>query len=94
MWSEPLTEPRLNEPGVYRSICVELDVFALVVSAIMNSGDLDESLAFANASASSLSATLAGHAAQPAEEEKSGAAQNNPHTSVVFSDVSCARAFK
>ena len=31
----------INDSGVYRSVCVEMDVFGLAVCAIMNSGQLD-----------------------------------------------------
>ena len=34
-------EPIINDSGVYRSICVEIDIYGLAVCAIMSSGDLD-----------------------------------------------------
>lgn len=41
IWAEPLQEPQVNNPGLYRCACVELDVYGLAVSAIMVSADLD-----------------------------------------------------
>jgi hypothetical protein len=41
VWSDILTESIIQESGVYRSACVELEVFGLVVGAIMGSSILD-----------------------------------------------------
>lgn len=41
IWAEPLQEPRVNNSGVYRSACVELDLYGLAVCAIIVSNDLD-----------------------------------------------------
>ena len=41
IWSESLVEPTINESGVYRSICVELDIFGLAVCSIVSSSELD-----------------------------------------------------
>ena len=41
VWSESLSEPHISEPGVYRNLCVELEIFGLAVAAIMTSGMLD-----------------------------------------------------
>eukprot|EP01039_Chlorochromonas_danica_P000441 gene441-475_t len=41
IWAEPLQEPRVNNPGVYRSACIELDLYGLAVCAIIVSSDLD-----------------------------------------------------
>lgn len=42
VWSDPLPEPVLNHPGIYRQYVVELDVYGLAVCAIMHSMDLDD----------------------------------------------------
>ncbi len=41
LFSDPLQEPTVNNPGFYRGICIELDVFGLCVCAILGSGLLD-----------------------------------------------------
>jgi DNA polymerase epsilon subunit 1 len=41
VWSEAQKEPVINQPGVYRTVCIELDIFGLAVCAIMSSNELD-----------------------------------------------------
>lgn len=41
LWSDTLTEPHVSQPGAYRSICVELEIYGLSVASIMGSGMLD-----------------------------------------------------
>jgi Domain of unknown function (DUF1744) len=41
IWSDPLVEPVINNPGAYRNVCVELEMYGLVVAAIMCSSLLD-----------------------------------------------------
>ena len=40
-WNDEIIEQSKNFPGAYRSICVELDMSGLVISAIINSSSLD-----------------------------------------------------
>lgn len=76
-WSDALGEERINTPGAYRSISVELDMYGLDVCAIMSSGLLD---------AQGLTALAVG-----GQEEGPGAGAGAGGG--IFSDSSCARAF-
>jgi DNA polymerase epsilon subunit 1 len=40
-WSIPLSEPVINEPGVYKGVSVELDLYGLSICAILSSIALD-----------------------------------------------------
>lgn len=59
IWSENLEEPIVNVPGVYRNVCVELDLFGLAVCAIMSSGELDAEGLTAVTMTSTAAATVA-----------------------------------
>lgn len=41
IWSDPLPEPVINRPGVYRQYVAELDLYGLAVCAIMHAAELD-----------------------------------------------------
>eukprot|EP01038_Epipyxis_sp_PR26KG_P011543 gene11543-15462_t len=78
IWSDPLTEPIINNPGVYRNVCVELDVYGLAVCSIMSSVLLDTTL--------NTSSTNNADAAQEEGNTSNGATNNT-------TDSSCSRAF-
>jgi DNA polymerase epsilon subunit 1 len=78
LWAEPIRIPQLSEAGVYRSICVELEIFGLAVASIMSPGSLE---AFGSAGA------------QANERSNSTMDGGNVVASSVSSDVSCLRAF-
>ena len=69
VWCEALSEPVINSEGVYRDVCVELDLYGLAVCAIMSSGELDaEGL-------TALTMTSGGKAAASAQAAGSSAAR-------------------
>jgi hypothetical protein len=78
MWTEPIRIPQLSESGVYRSICVELEIFGLAVASIMSPSSLE---AFGSAGA------------QANERSGSTIDGGNVVASSVSSDASCIRAF-
>lgn len=83
VWSESLKEPQICEPGVYRNLCVELEIFGLAVAAIMTSGLLD---------AQGLSVGGAQQATANLGDVGADAAASAT-VSVISNDASCARSF-
>jgi DNA polymerase epsilon subunit 1 len=88
VWSDALAEPIINDPGVYRSVCVELDIFGLAVCAIMSAGLLDaEGLSAVSVARSNPGVGAFGKGF----EEGAGAAAST--SASISSDASVARAF-
>jgi hypothetical protein len=81
LWSDPLQEPVINEPGIHRTFCVELDLYGLAVCAIMNSGELgSDNFSVANSKQLALDGS---------EEDKTFG-----HSSTAYSDQGCLLAFR
>lgn len=85
-WSDALAEEKINVPGAYRSVCVELDLHGLDICAIMSSGDLD---------AHGLTALSVNASTKTSDslDEKGDDGASAYLSAAVFSDSSCARAF-
>jgi len=85
VWSETLTEPVVTEPGLYRTICVDIELHFLAIQAIMESHNLDAS-------------TLAGDAVTTGTGDGDASAGGEATVSgvgIVGSyDTACAPAFK
>ena len=95
IWSDRLEEPVINEPGVYRTMSVELDVYAMAICAIMNSLDLDETMSLHNQSAASATAGQVGVKAKGSNGNDGDSVVVLPGSNTnAFSDASCIRTFK
>lgn len=94
VWSDPQKEPVLNNPGIYRTICIEIDIFGLAVCAIMSSHELD---------AEGLTSTASSTAHQQSSSDaffdpNGGTAKEQNQTAYQsassFSESGCGKAFK
>ena len=90
VWSDPLTEPVVNEPSVHRSVCVELKIFGTDICAIMCSGLLDSEQLTATASSNSSSNNNSNNN----YDDHTSLVNETGFTSSIATDASCARAFK
>jgi DNA polymerase epsilon subunit 1 len=86
-WSDALGEEQINNPGAYRGVCVELDLYSLDVCAIMSSGLLDAQ------GITSLAVSSSGRDGGAAADDNGDGLGAATYTSAAFSDSSCARAF-
>ncbi len=95
------TDVLVSHSGVFRDVCIELDLYGLAVCSIMSSGELDaEGFTALNVSTgpeqkSGVGAPESDAEAAGADDHalKSGSSQPPAGTAVASSDASCARAF-
>lgn len=84
VWSDALREPTVSNPGAYRAISVEIELFGIAICAIMNSSLLD-TIGVAISGENKVDSMFG-------EQVDSAAKTAMPDTSAM-ADASCARAF-
>lgn len=106
IWSDSLKEPIINAPGIYRNVCVEIDITGLAINSIVWSHLLDSegllpsvagNAASENAGGAGNSGGMMGMWGNVSGSAVSDGSTEEVHSSVaastVTTDASCGRAF-
>jgi DNA polymerase epsilon subunit 1 len=96
VWSEAQKEPVINHPGIYRTVCIELDIFGLAICAIMSSNELDsEGLTLASLMPTAQQAHTTDHSDGGISNFMDPtAAASHLQSSSTYAESGCGKAFK
>jgi hypothetical protein len=95
VWSESQSEPVVSRPGIYRTMCIELDIFGLAICAIMASNELDaDGLLFSSLNNNANNNSTGDSSIFGKEASETVGDASHYQSASTFSEAGCGKAFK